>query len=122
MGSTSWHLGRGPKSTTGCLEGQGAADAITSSQVPFKGTEPHLAKYPPGLQLHVGQVKTPCLFFLLPSSHLIPPKQHPHQDLSGAQSPVAGSSALSWSHSPRFPHSDSTPLPGEAESGVVCGD
>lgn len=112
MGSTSWHLGRGPKSTRGCLEGQGAADAITSSQVPLKGTQPRLAKYPPGLQLHVGQVKTLRLFFLLPSSHLIPPKQHPHHDLSGAQSPVAGSSALSWTTAHASPTLIPLPSPG----------
>lgn len=67
VGSTSWHLGRGPRSTRGCLEGQGAADAITSSQVPLKGTQPRLAKYPRASSSVLGRSRLHVSSFFCPA-------------------------------------------------------
>lgn len=53
------------KLQSGAGEGQGAADTVTPSQVPLEGTQPHqgggLGVVPPGLWLHIGQVKAPHL-------------------------------------------------------------
>lgn len=116
------------KLQSGAGEGQGAADTITSSRVPPRGTQLHQrggpGRVPPGLQFHAGQAKAPCLFFLLPKPFLTSPSNPPPGDLSSTQSPRQ--EAVLWAEpGPKLPCSGPKFSPGreaEAVAGVVCGD
>lgn len=71
MGSTSWHLGRGPKSTRGCRVGRGRGRELLTPSLPQGGEHPQASSS------MLGRSSFPVsLFFFLPSPLLILP-EHP---------------------------------------------